>query len=146
AEILLQSGAPLKSLLGDSDLELLVDYEDEPPHWAISASQKNSNVDRFLEGLAIGEWGIEEFVRVLRNKTGTGPQCGSQQIVTREQVAGWLRGKSLEWHQEFYALLQTEYLSKRKWDNDHFDSLQIVRLTDGSYGGGTQSFFVSDGA
>ena len=35
AEGLLQAGAPLKSLLSDSDIELLVDYDVEPPHWRL---------------------------------------------------------------------------------------------------------------
>jgi hypothetical protein len=144
AKHLLQANAALKSLLNEADLEFLVDHEGEPPQWAISASQKSSNLDRFLESLAIQKWGIDDFVQLLRNKTARTPESGSCSRINSKQVGRWLSKKSVEWHQEFYALLQSEYLSERKWINARLDSIEIILLTDGSYGVGTESYFVGD--
>ncbi len=145
ATVLLQGPAGLKSLLSDEDIELLVDYEEQPPQWAVSPTQRNSNIDRFLEGLSIREWGIEEFCRLLRSKTGDEHVVGADENVTPEQIAQWLAAKPVEWHQELYAFLQAEYLSKRRWDSVDFEPLRIVRLTDGTYGTGNGSYFVGDG-
>src|SRR5262249_33622177 len=66
-----------------------------------------------------------------------------------QEFMDWLRGKSVEWHQELYALLLTDHLmtagNKRDLFAKKLKSLKIVRLTDGTYGIGDESFFVSDG-
>jgi hypothetical protein len=60
----------------------------------------------------------------------------------------WLRGKSVEWHQELYALLLTDHLMTARYQGKRFatklKSLKIVRLIDCTYGIGGESFFVSD--
>jgi len=68
AKFLWQSKASLKDLLSLDDIEFLIEYQDEPPQWAIAAPQKNSNADRFLTSLAINEWGINDLVNVLIEK------------------------------------------------------------------------------
>ncbi len=53
ARLLLQAKASLKELLTAEDIEFLVEHDEETRQWAIGAAQKNSDVDRFLSGLAI---------------------------------------------------------------------------------------------
>ena len=40
ARHLLQAKASLKELLSEEDIEFLVDYDDEPPQWAIAARRR----------------------------------------------------------------------------------------------------------
>src|SRR5208283_5067672 len=108
ARHLLQAKASLKELLTEEDIELLVEYDDEPMRWAIGAAQKNSNADRFLSGLAITEWDIEEFVELLSERTSEGSRyiSASPYFVQGpdEDFMNWLSRKPLEWHQKLYAL------------------------------------------
>ena len=137
AKNLLQAKAALKDLLSPDDVEFLVDYTDEPPQWAISAAQKNSNADRFLAGLAIRVWDVEEFVERI--------ECLSGDTFSEDfdkDLAEWLAAKSLEWHQQFYALLYHEFSPDEDWDR--IEPLLIVRLSDGSYQTGKKSYFPSE--
>ncbi|MBN1547158.1 MAG: hypothetical protein JW902_10910, partial [Syntrophaceae bacterium] len=147
ARRLLQAKASLKALLNEDDLEFLVDYEDESPLWAIAASQKNSNVDRFLSGLDILEWDIHQFIDLLCNKTSTtSPYISvSPYNVSSEDVAGWFAAKSEEWHQQMYALLYDFIVAepdyKRRQNIERLKPLRIVRLSDGNYDVGCKCFF-----
>lgn len=142
AKHLLQAKDSLKKLLSESDIESLVDYEEKPPRWAVGAPQKNSPVDRFLDGLAITKWDIEKFVEMLCNKTSTSNyHSGPPAKVTPEEVMTWLGNKSSEWHQRLYALLSSENPSTL----DRAKSLRIIRLSDGSYSVGPKCFFPSEG-
>jgi hypothetical protein len=149
ARHLIQGKASLKSLLSDTDIAFLLDYEDEPWRWAVGVAQRNSNADRFLECLSVEEWDVDNFVALLCDKTA--PPCpgGPPEGVSPQEVMGWLRGKSVGWHQALYALLLTDHLMtagyQRKYFATKLKSLKIVRLTDGTYGAGGESFFVSDG-
>jgi len=137
AKLLLQAKAALKGLLSKDDLEFLVDYDEEPPQWAVAASQKNSNGDRFLMGLAIRDWDIENFIAVLVEKTDTsysGPDEG---------FMAWFAGKSIEWHQHFYAILYKELQLDE--DFSQLEDTNIVRLSNGCYTTGNNCFFPSDG-
>ena len=103
---LLQAKASLKELLAEDDIEYLVDYEDEPPRWAVAATQKNTNIDRFLGSLAIQDWGIEEFVELLIEKTSEGRRISSHapyRYISDPDKAfiEWLASKPVEWHQQF---------------------------------------------
>src|SRR5215472_8978675 len=48
AKILLQGKASLKELLSLEDIKFLVENDNEPPQWAIAATQRNTNADRLL--------------------------------------------------------------------------------------------------
>jgi hypothetical protein len=137
AKHLLQAKAALKDLLSPEDVKFLVDYTDEPPQWAISAAQKNSNADRFLAGLAIRDWDVEEFVERIESLSG---DTSSEDF--DKDLADWLAAKSLEWHQQFYALLYHEFSPDEDWDR--IEPLLIVRLSDGSYKTGKKSYFPSE--
>jgi len=149
ARHLIQGKASLKSLLSDVDLEFLLDYLDKPWRWAVGVPQKNSNADRFMESLSVGKWDIDDFVALLGNKTSSCPSGPPEQI-SPEEFMEWLRGKSVDRHQALYALLLTDYLmaasSQRGLFATKLQSLKIVRLTDGTYGTGGESFFVSNGS
>lgn len=137
AKHLLQAKASLKGLLSKDDIGFLVDYDDEPPQWAISASQKNSNADRFLTGLAITDWDYEEFIDSLNEKTD------ASFSEPDENFMAWLAGQSIEWHQQFYALLYKELQPDEDWHR--VNDLNIIRLNNGYYSSGKKCFFSSDG-
>jgi hypothetical protein len=96
ARKLLQAKASLKDLLTAHDLEEVEYFIDSD--WAIGASQSNSNLDRFLSGLAIKNWGIDKFVETLLYRMG-------HEDFHDSNFERWLSNKSYEWHQQLYALI-----------------------------------------
>lgn len=138
ARNLLQGKAPLKELLSREDLKLLVPFEGEPRQWAIGASQRHSDQDRFLAGLAIQKWDVEDFVELLRHKVPKSTWGNPDREFMR-----WLSAKADDWHQRLYSLLYKEHF-------DSYEVLQlkghpIVRLSDESYGAGGHSYFPTTG-
>jgi hypothetical protein len=137
ANRLIQARASLKELLSESDIEFLVDYEDDAPLWAIGAAQRNSRIDHFLTSLDIQEWGLNKFLEVL--SAHLRDEAGMFQSRPNEHFLAWLKQKSVAWMQEFYALLQAEA------NGDHrLKMLRIVRLADGTLCVADQAFFASD--
>lgn len=149
AKNLLQAKASLKSLLSDKDLEFLIDYDEAPRQWAVGATQRNNNADRFLDTLDISAWDVDAFAELLCNKTLPDEDGGKPENITPEQFQDWLHGKSLEWHQELYALLETDHLAaagyRRRTLTSELSSLRVVRLSNGEYGIAGESFFVTAG-
>lgn len=147
AKHLLQAKLSLKDLLSVEDIELLVDYDKVPPLWAIAAAQKSSNADRFLSGLAITEWDIEEFVELVTEKTSEGTRYISSPpyVVSDPDRAfmTWLSNKPVEWHQKLYSLLYAELSPSGGYRR--LKGLRIIRLSDGRYSIGSKCFFPSDG-
>lgn len=138
---LIQARASLKSLLSADDIAFLVEHDSgDPPLWAIGATQRNSRIDQFLTGLGIREWGIDQFIELLRQKTRD--EDGLFPIKADENFLSWLKGKSPAWTQELYALLQDEASHK----SYTLKSLRIVRLTDGTLGLPDLSFFAAENA
>ena len=137
AKYLLQAKASLKGLLSTDDIKFLVDYDDEPPQWAISAPQRNSNADRFLTGLKITNYDVEEFIDLLNEK------ADASRVEPDEDFMTWLAGKSIESHQQFYTVLYKELQSDEDWYR--LENLNIVRLSNGCYSSGKECFFPSDG-
>lgn len=136
AQRLLQARASLKELLSAEDLEFLVSYEDEAPLWAISAAQKNSNADRFLSSLAMKEWELHEFIVRLQ---ALDPDI--RWAYPNENLRQWLADKSVEWHQQFYALLHRELGLEGALHR--VQDLEIVRLRNGQYRRGKGAYFPS---
>ena len=146
AKHLLQAKASLKDLLSDKDIDFLLNSNSGLLQWAIGATQKHTNTDRFLSGLAIKPWGLEEFVEYLRRNlfevpclatTAPGRIAGPDPQCTR-----WLAAKSSEWHHQLYLLLRNE-LSEA--EIKRVSVLTLVRLSDGSYSVGSKCYFPSDG-
>ena len=130
AKHLLQARASLKELLSDDDLRQLDVLDGKPPQWAISATQRNSDQDRFLAGLEIIGWDIEHFIAKL-------PSPHFQQ---------WLGTKPVDWHQQMYALFHDYYSGLwRNEDRDRLKKLPVVRLSDGSHSTGDTCYFPSAG-
>jgi len=143
ANRLIQAKASLKGLLGEEDIEFLVDYDDEPPLWAIGATQRNSRIDNFLDGLEIETWGIDELVETLERKASSRSRYDN---VERRYVSGpdatfmeWLEGRSPEWLQQLYALLHDETVESGP--SYGLKGLKIVRLRDGTFGVAGHCFF-----
>lgn len=134
AKYLLQAKASLKDLLAEEDLNVLYDWYGEPPQWAIGASQKNSDQDRFLTGLEITRWDINEFVKRIIN---------SCSFNTHTDFMKWLAAKPLEWHQRLYSLLYKEVVAHD--GPDSLKTLSIVRLDTGDYSRASECYFPSDG-
>lgn len=140
AKDLVQAKANLKELLTADDIDLLVDYDEVPPQWAIAATQKNNNVDRFLTSLDIREWGIDQFINFLTKHFAT-PEFGLYFRKSAEHD-DWLKSKSFDWFQKFYAILYREVIRNRR--HLALKNLRIIRLTTGEISIPQECFFVSD--
>ena len=140
ARDLLQAKSSLKGLLSEDDIEYLVDSDDEPPRWAVGATQRNTNTDRFLSSLDIKDWGIEEFVKLLADRASE----GTRYIPPDSDFLEWLASKPVEWHQQLYALLYSELAAEGQLYS--LKDCLIVRLADGSYCTGSRSFFPDEGS
>ena len=143
ARYLLQAKASLKSLLSEDDIEYLVDYDDEPPRWAVGATQRNTNTDRFLGSLDVKDWGIEEFVELLADRASEGrryvPRAPYFVDGPDPELLEWLTSKATEWHQQLYALLYSELAPEGNLYR--LRNCRIVRLSDGTYSTGGMCFF-----
>lgn len=137
ARTLVQAKSALKDLLSHDDIEFLIDYDDDPPQWATSRALQGTNVEKFMNGLAITDWDIDEFVSCINEKAAESNWRGVNAAFMQ-----WLTGKSVEWHQQFYALLAKEADAQSAiW---RLKRCRIVRLADGQYSEGPKCHFPSD--
>ena len=97
-------------------------------------TRRNSDIDRFLSGLAITSWGIDNLVHLL--KQGLSPTWWREPDV---RLLEWLRSKSGEWHQQLYALLYREL--EPKDELRRFGNACIVRISSGEYKKGNDCYF-----
>lgn len=146
AQCLLQARAALKDLITEKDLTFLIKHEYGPWQWAIAATQRSSNQDRFLAGLKIKAWDVEQFVDLLNEKLSV--KEGFWERVPDERFIRWISEKSIEWHQQMYTLLHnyltsSEYFSQRRLRD--WRRLKIVRLSNDKYDIGSECYFPSDG-
>lgn len=139
AEHLLQAKTSLKKLLSKDDLDFLVEEHGETMQWATAQALQGTNIERFMTGLAINDWDIEQFVETIEDKAYLIYPWSEPD----DAFLDWLASKSVEWHQQLYALLYKEF--KDELDELYrLNTVQIVRLTDGNYGIGEKSFFPGD--
>ncbi|SCY34159.1 sacsin N-terminal ATP-binding-like domain-containing protein [Microvirga guangxiensis] len=134
ARYLVQAKSSLKDLLSLEDIEYLIDYDDEPPQWAASRALQGTNVERFMNGLAIEDWDIEQFVDCVVDKSSEGKWGGVE-----DDFITWIGSKNAEWHQQFYALLTRE--SEAQDELYRLKRCKIVRLSDGRYSVATKCHF-----
>ena len=134
AQILVQAKSSLKDLLGPEDIEFLIEYDNEPPQWAASRALQGTNVERFMNGLAIKEWDIRAFIDCIDQRGSEGNWRG----IDAEFMA-WLAGKGAEWHQQLYALLAKD--SEAQSEQDRIKRWRIVRLADATYSIGQECHF-----
>lgn len=139
AKRLLQAKAALKELLNVDDLKQILPVtgglrED----WAVAANQRNTAVDRFLNSLSIQEWGADQLLDWLKQHFSV------DDYVFRISGASihdeWLKTKSSDWFQNFYAFLHREF--KPRMMLHALRKLRLVRLTDGSLSDGVGCMFV----
>ena len=140
----------LSELINDEDLATILGKDQSLPLWAANAPQRNQEADNFLSLLGISKWDEKNLIRELSEQPNL--------------VKTWLKDKSDEWHQEFYALLgdflsntyrphafaYSEY-SEHKYRGlyrdckDELSNLPTVRLSDGAtYKKGKDCYFSSD--
>lgn len=136
AKCLRQAKAAMKEVLSDEDIAFLIECYDAPPLWAIGATQRNSNVDRFLDALEIEEWGVDEFLECLSGKLSEG---GYHDEEEEASYVEWLSGKSVEWHQSLYAMLFREL--EPEGELYRLRDVKLALLDDGSYATGSKCFF-----
>lgn len=137
AQTLVQAKSSLKELLSHDDIEFLIDYDKEPPQWAASRALQGTNVERFMNGLAIKDWDIASFVDCIDDKASE----GNWRAANAEFMA-WLAGKTVEWHQQFYALLARD--SDAQGELYRLKRCKIVRLAEGAYDSGPKCHFSDD--
>ena len=136
-----RGNARLSNLISDKDLATILGKNHSLPLWAANAPQRNQKADNFLSSLGISEWSEEDLIKELSEQP--------------DLVKTWLKDKSDEWHQEFYALLgdfctcppyASEYSKPKYRDRkEKLSNLPIVRLSDGAtYKKGKDCYFPSD--
>lgn len=133
ANRLVQARAAMKALLSDEDLTFVTGRTDAPT-WAIGATQKNSQQDRFLASLGLRHWDVFSLRELFEKCART-----SMEGDTEPAVIKWLSGKPLEWHQALYAVL-----GKFCEDERNFGCLRdasIVRMVDGTYSSADRVYF-----
>ena len=138
---LLQAEAGLKPLLDRDDLRVLRDGDNEPRDWAVAATRRNSEVDRFLNDLDIEHWGVEQLVATIEERLSTKRRYSYATHTWRHgpdrPFLDWMRRKPFDWHRALYALFHRELED----DLDRFDRVCIVRRSDGEYGTGDECYF-----
>ena len=124
-----QSRASIKALLSDEDLAFVTERQDKPT-WAIAATQRNQNQDKFLSSLGIPTWDVEDLKDFFEARACVTSYAWTNAWVD-PAVLKWLGSKSPEWHQALYAILN-KYCEE---EEDYFslDETQIVRMADGTY-------------
>lgn len=100
---LLQARAALKALLTSDDLAFVTAREDRP-EWAIGATLRNSQQDRFLACLGIAVWDAGDLQRFFERRARESEEYWDKSELSQD-VLEWLTGKSDEWLQALYALL-----------------------------------------
>jgi hypothetical protein len=131
---LVQAKASLKELLSHEDIEFLIEYEDEQPKWAANRALQGTNAERFMTGLEIREWDIEAFVDCIDEKSS---EDGYQEV--DPDFMSWLGLKSVEWHQQFYSLLDRE--SEAQDEIHRLKWCRIIRTADRTYAIGSACYF-----
>jgi hypothetical protein len=133
ASQMLQARATLKNLLTNDDLAFLHGTE---KHWAVAATQRNNEVDRFLQQLEIQYWDTDEFLDHIDEALAR--DDSDEWYFDANEFWNWLSGKTIEWHQKFYSVL---WELEGEYKLHHARDLPLVRLANGKYGKGKESFF-----
>lgn len=119
--------ARLSDLIVDDDLATLLGKPHSPPLWIANPPQRNQREDNFLSILNISEWKSEDLVGSLS--------------VQSEKISKWLSEKPYEWFQQLYGLLSSVLDSDNDLMRHKIKDLKIIRLGDGTFGKGKESFF-----
>jgi hypothetical protein len=116
--------------LSKEDLAFLTERSDGP-EWAIGASQRNSNQDRFLSSLDMPVWETQDLVLYLEETV--------RRPAVNKKTQVWLASKSFEWMQSLYALL-LKYCQELG-DFGYLPEVEFIRLASGGWGRASNSYF-----
>ena len=151
ADRLLQGRREFKDFLGVDDIRFLMsgwDYDmpslrDWSPRtnrsavpssthrgWAVSATQKNTEVDRLLSDLALTPFKVEHLVPPDSQKAG--------------ETKKWLSTHDAAWHRSYYASVDKHWDALRPAHN-RLRKLPMVRTRSGEYRRGDECRFANDG-
>lgn len=118
----------LSRLVNDEDLATILGENESLPLWAANAPQRYQREDSFLSLLEIPELNEEDLIDRLSEKP--------------ELIETWLKCKTNEWHQGFYAFLGESLSRRQSYHILHkLRNLEIVRLSDGTYKKGGDCYF-----
>lgn len=148
ARQLLQAKAAMKELFPQNDLKRLFSGG-ELVDWAVAAPQRNSHADRFLLGLDIKRWGIEQLVDFWVQRSSDCQYWDSsagryQQPEPNDEFDQWLAERDPEWLQKLYSFFDKEINDIIEFNR--LKSVRIVRLQDGSFSRPDKAFFANNGA
>lgn len=131
----------ISELIHDDDLAILLGINNNLPLWVansppnrrrddrgrfiedVDATKQNRRINAFLVTLEIPEWNFEDLLQAL--------ELGAETIIK------WLKQKSDEWHQEFYAFLSDSASNYKS----ELSELRLVRCEDGNYRFGRECHF-----
>ena len=125
AKYLYQAKESLKKLLSVEDIEFLIEHHEVPPQWAANRKLQGTNAERFMSGLAIRDWDVNDFLEALAENTKEGWRGPD------EDFMAWLSAKPVEWLQRMYAMLVQEQETKNNLGQ--LSNARIIRLKDGSF-------------
>jgi hypothetical protein len=137
AKKLLQARATLKTLLPKEDLAFVTGRNDGP-EWAIGATQKNSNQDRFLSSLNIRSWeeeNLKEFFELRAREN----EYEWEDNELDPLVNVWLINKSVDWFQALYSILYKH--CEDTSDYGYLESVYFLKLASGKIGNGNKAYF-----
>ena len=127
----------IKALLSKEDLAFLTERSDGP-EWAIGASQRNSNQDRFLSSLNIPEWDAQDLVLYLEEKLRE-PKEKLDSCEVSKKTRNWISSKSFEWIQSLYSLLLNH--CEELGDFGYLHDVYFIPLASKNWGNASISFF-----
>jgi len=139
AKRLFQARSSIKALLTSKDLSFVTGQHDSP-EWVMSAPQRNSHHDRFLSSLKIRYWDAVNLKDFLESRALN----ISNKAEVNSQIISWLSGKSFEWHQALYAILNKYCEDENKNRYGLLGDTLIVRLADGSYAKPSEAYFPAE--
>lgn len=121
----------LKSLVSASDMPVIWSAGDKLIDWVASPKQKGSRADILLSSLPLHRLDFEGLTQfILRN---------TRDSWFSEDFESWIKSKDDRWLQRFYA---AQSLEADEGDLKVLSSAFIVRLTNGTYTRGCDSFFL----
>ncbi|MCD2514708.1 hypothetical protein LQ564_00090 [Massilia sp. G4R7] len=135
AQRLYQARAALKALISGPDLAFVTGRIDEPG-WAIGATQRNSNQDRFLASLNIASWDADDLKAFLEARASDEAWDNDE---PDPEVVAWLKGKPAEWFQALYAALLRH--CEDHGDYGNLDEVLFVKLVSGELGIAKEAYF-----
>lgn len=131
---MLQARASLKAIFSDDDLSFLTGRGDAPT-WAIGASLKSTNQDKFLASLGINSWQEEDLKSFLEEHF-----CDWYENDDDDgEALAWLCTKNAEWHQALYAILNRH--CEEKGDFESMAYTRIIRMSNGEYSTAVGAYF-----